>query len=91
MSSDSDNARTWDAAAIAERVRTIVAAKTSGPVSPDATFDELGLDSLAMAEVVFEIETAFKIHTDDRLLDLHSVGQVADYIAQKLKQDRRGK
>jgi acyl carrier protein len=88
MSSDSENSRTWDAAAIAERVRTIVAAKTNGVVSPQATFDELGLDSLAMAEMVFEIENAFKIRTDERLLDLHSIGQVTDYVAQELKKDR---
>jgi acyl carrier protein len=67
-------------------VRSIVASKTTGPVSTDSTFDSLGLDSLAMAEVVFEIESAFRIHADaERLLDMRSIGEVSTYVVQEVK------
>jgi acyl carrier protein len=88
MSSESEAARDWNAESIAGKVRAIVAAKTVGPVLPDSTFDSLGLDSLAMAEVIFEIETAFRIHADERLLDLRSIAEVSDYVAQQVKKEQ---
>lgn len=88
MSSDSDDLKKWNAEAIAEKVRSIVAAKTSGPVTADSTFDSLGLDSLAMAEVVFEIESAFCIRADQRLLDLRSIGEATAYVAQEVNKQQ---
>ena len=86
MSSDCDDPRPWNAEAVADKVCSVVAAKTVGPVSVDSTFDSLGLDSLAMAEVVFEIESAFHITADaERLLDLRSIGEVSAYVLQELK------
>ena len=88
MSSDSEDAAVGNSRQVAEKVLTIVRAKTSGPVTLEATFDSLGLDSLAMAEVVFEIEAAFQIRTDERLLNLRSIGEVVEYVANKVKKEQ---
>jgi len=88
MSSDFEDAERWTAESIANKVREIVAAKTTGPVAVESTFDSLGLDSLAMAEMVFEIESAFRIHADERLLDMRSIGEVIAYVVQEVKRDQ---
>ena len=84
MSSDLSDPKPWSAEAIAAKVRDIVAAKTNCPVVADSTFDSLGLDSLAMAEVIFEIESAFRINADERLLDLRSIGEVISFVVQEV-------
>lgn len=67
---------------VADKVLAIVRSKTRSPVTLDSTFDALGLDSLAMAEMVFELETTFKIRTDDRLLEVRNLRQVVEYVMQ---------
>jgi acyl carrier protein len=91
MSSNADDAAGWNSDTIAEKVLAIVRAKTPGPVSQESTFDSLGLDSLAMAEVVFEIENTFQIRTDERLLNLRTIREVVDYVADKVKKGRPAK
>lgn len=88
MSSDFEDRRPWSADAIGDKVRSIVAAKTNFPVSADSTFDSLGLDSLAMAEVIFEIESAFRIHADERLLDLRSIGDIIAFVSSELNREQ---
>ena len=88
MPNDFEDARLGTAETIAEKVRAIVAAKTNFPVTADSTFDSLGLDSLAMAEVIFEIESAFRIHADERLLDLRSIGDVAAFVVQEVSREQ---
>jgi acyl carrier protein len=88
MSSDFGDPKLWNAEAIADKVRNIVAAKTNCPVVADSTFDSLGLDSLAMAEVIFEIESAFGIHADERLLDLRSIGDVIAFVVQEVSREQ---
>jgi len=88
MPSDSGDPGLWNAQAIADKVRSIVAAKTNCPVVADSTFDTLGLDSLAMAEVIFEIESAFGIHADERLLDLRSIGDVIAFVVQEVSREQ---
>jgi acyl carrier protein len=75
----------WNDALVGERVVSIVREKTPHPVSLDSTFESVGLDSLAMAEIVFEIESEFKINADDRLLDLKSLREVSEYILRALQ------
>ncbi len=77
MSTTNTNTKSEQAA---EKVICIMRTKTTFPVSLDSSFDSLGLDSLAMAEVVFEIENAFGIQTDDRILNVRSIRQVIDLI-----------
>lgn len=40
----------------------------------------LGVDSVGMAELTFEIEQVFKIKVDDALLEVETVQELADYI-----------
>lgn len=69
-------------AEITEQVIAIVRTKTPHPVTADSTLDSVGLDSLAMAEIIFEIEAQFKIRADERLLDLRSFREVIKYVVQ---------
>jgi acyl carrier protein len=47
--------------------------------------DDLGLDSMAVIELLFEIEDAFKIQIPDQdLPGLSTVGSVADYVKERL-------
>jgi len=47
--------------------------------------DDLGLDSVAIIELLFEIEDRFKIQIPDQdLPGLSTVGSVADYVHQRL-------
>ena len=83
------NEAEWTEAVVAERIVEIVRAKSEQPVTLQSTFDELGIDSLAMAEVIFEIELAFKIRADDHLLDLRNLREVIDYVNRTLKKKGR--
>lgn len=75
---------------IAQKLMAIVRSKTSAPVALDSTFDSLGLDSLAMAELVFEVEAAFQVRSDDRLLDSHTLADVVRYLQSKIEAKQRG-
>ncbi len=46
----------------------------------------LGIDSVGMAELTFDIEQRFKISIDDTLLDVDTVQDLANYIRQKQSQ-----
>jgi len=56
-------------------------------VSPDATMADLGLDSLSVAELVFDIEDLFKIEIDATDAEFKTFGDaialVDRYIAAK--------
>lgn len=69
-----------NAAMIEEKVIAIVQKKAPMPVSIDDDLDSVGLDSLAMAELVFEIESSFSIRTDDRLLEMKTLRDVVTYV-----------
>lgn len=84
MSSESETDKVWTADAVGDKVKAILAAKTKSPVLPDSTFDSLGLDSLAMAEVLFDIETAFGIRADERLLDVQSVREIIALVTKEV-------
>lgn len=84
MSSEPETDKVWTADSVADKVKAILAAKTKSPVLPDSTFDSLGLDSLAMAEVLFDIETTFRIRADERLLDMQSVGEIIAFVTKEV-------
>lgn len=46
----------------------------------------LGIDSVGMAELTYDIEQRFKISIDDTLLDVDTVQDLANYIRQKQSQ-----
>lgn len=49
-------------------------------ISPETSLDMLGVDSLGMMELLFEIEKAFGIVIPNEPIELETVGQVAAYI-----------
>ncbi|MDR2713451.1 MAG: acyl carrier protein [Clostridiales bacterium] len=52
----------------------------------NATMDDLGLDSLAVLELLMIIEDSFEISIDDEeATKLTTVGQLADLVEQKSK------
>jgi acyl carrier protein len=49
-------------------------------VTPEASLDALGVDSLGMMELLFEIEKTFDIVIPNEQVELKTVGQLVDYI-----------
>ena len=43
----------------------------------------IGIDSVGMAELTFELEKRFSIHVDDDVLDLETVADLANYVRQR--------
>jgi acyl carrier protein len=69
-------------ATITDKVKTIVANITGVPlesIEDSATFvDDLGLDSLAILEIVVDVEKEFKIRASDE--ELQSVRSIEDSV-----------
>ncbi len=66
---------------IAERTRNVIAKHLRVPVeqvSLDATFEQLGMDSLDSVNLLFEIEDEFDISIEDR--DAKSIASVQQMI-----------
>lgn len=53
---------------------------TREDIRPDATLEGFGVDSLGMMELLFAIEKEFGIAIPNEQAELHTVGQVVDYI-----------
>lgn len=49
-------------------------------LTTDARLEDLGLDSLGMAELVFNIEDAFGLSVPDAAVSLTTLGEVAVFI-----------
>lgn len=47
---------------------------------PDDSLAMIGIDSVAMAEMTFELEKRFSIKIDDEILDVESVRQLVQYL-----------
>jgi len=60
------------------------AAKRTQPLTLDDRIDELGIDSLAMVEMIFDLEEKFDIqipfNANDTKLEYETVGQVVEAI-----------
>ena len=53
---------------------------TREAIAPEATLDDLGVDSLGMMELLFSIEKTFGIVIPNEHIELKTVGQVSAYI-----------
>ena len=78
--------------AIATQIRTALAKRLKRDVSKvrlqDNLREDLGLDSLAMLEMVFEVEEAFNLEIpDEDLTKITTVGDVAAYVETRLAGD----
>ncbi len=55
---------------------------------PDATFDEMGIDSLALVEIQLAMEQEYGFTIDDEDAEqIHTVGEAIDYINRRLTED----
>lgn len=80
-----DQAVKHEDAALFETIASIVK-KTLGAedVRPDAKLDDLGADSLAVAELALAIEEAFAITIpEDDLVSIRTVADVAAYVRKR--------
>jgi acyl carrier protein len=72
--------------AIERRVIEIIARKknlNAGDITPDSTFNQLGIDSLDAADLLFTFEEAFNIVVpDEAAASMRSVREIADGIRQ---------
>ena len=53
---------------------------TPEALSPDATLESLGLDSLGVAELLFNVEDEFKIRLPAEPVQLPTLGHVVEFI-----------
>jgi acyl carrier protein len=56
-------------------------------IRSDATLDRLGIDSLAVLELVFEIEDEFNVRLDPASESIRTVGELVKAIDQRLAQE----
>ena len=55
------------------------------PIDMDSEFEKLDLDSLAMFEVVYELEESFAVELDEvELAEMKTVGDLVEGIERKL-------
>jgi acyl carrier protein len=70
---------------LTQRVISVIAATQRIPaekISPDSTFEELGLDSLDSVNILFALEEKFNVSIpDEAAREIRSVRQVIDGIA----------
>jgi acyl carrier protein len=60
-------------------------------VTPASTFEELGLDSLDAADLMFTIEDTFKIVVPDQAaLSMHTVGEIIEGVRTLVAQGAQG-
>ena len=52
--------------------------KTTGDISLDSTFDDLGIDSLAAINIAFDVESEFDIEIPDE--EIHKLKCVQDVV-----------
>lgn len=55
-------------------------ALSEAELSPERTLESLGVDSLAVIELLFQIEDAMKINIPDQRIALETLQDLADYI-----------
>lgn len=73
----------------AEKIKSILAEKLGmeeNTLSPETSFhDDLGIDSLDLVEVIWEVEKKFKITIPDEELErMRSIADLTDYVDQRI-------
>ena len=57
----------------------------AGAVRPEATLTELGLDSLSLAELLFDLEDKFEIEVPEDRADLTTLGEAAALVDELIR------
>ena len=72
-----------------ERVRSIIAEhlnRSEETITPEAALEnDLGADSMDIAEITMALEETFCIEFDEETLSLTTVQQIADYIESRIR------
>lgn len=56
-------------------------------ITPDRKLDDVGIDSLAFIDLVFEIEDKFGVHTsDEEVANIETIGEFIHLIDEKRQQ-----
>ncbi|WP_334190452.1 acyl carrier protein [Noviherbaspirillum sp.] len=66
-----------------ERLKQILVSKyqlAPEKLTPDARLEELGVDSLGVMELLFQVEDEFSIRLPSDQVELPTIGDVVDYI-----------
>ena len=53
-------------------------------VTPADSLNQLGIDSLRMADLASELTHRFRIRADPELVDVETVAELADYVRQRM-------
>ena len=80
-------------AAAADRIRALIAKDFNIPperLSDDARLDELGVDSIGMAEVIFNLEDAFGLKLVEPPAQMETFGEVVRYVEAMLAEQLPG-
>ena len=67
---------------IFEKIRDIISEQLGiekGSISPDTTFEDLGMDSLDLFQIIVEMEEAFDIRIEDGE-EIKTVSQAVKYV-----------
>lgn len=59
-----------------------------GALTREARLDELGVDSIGMAELIFNVEDEFSLKLPDVAVQLSSFGDVVQFIADAMADQR---
>jgi acyl carrier protein len=59
-------------------------------IRPEATLDQLGLDSLSLMEFVFEVEDRFEVRIPQEKLDPKQAGVTLAHLIELLASERAG-
>lgn len=54
-------------------------------LTPSAEFTQIGIDSVAMADLITELEDKFDIRVDQDIFDVDSIGALAAYMEIRLQ------
>lgn len=56
-----------------------------GNPTPSDSLSMLGVDSVAMAELTFELEKRFSIQIDDDILDIETIRELTLYVLERIQ------
>jgi len=73
------------------RIRTLLVKDFKlepGTLTPDARLDDMGVDSIGMAELIFNIEDEFGLKLTDAAVQLSTFGEVVRFIDQAVANQR---
>ncbi len=70
-----------------ERIKTLMVDKRNVPadrIAPDIALEDLGLDSVELSELLFNIEDDFKLKLGDQIPDVTTVSDVVAFVDDSL-------